>query len=291
MSSTQASRVWVPCAAVQLLLPAGLPLALTVALWPGARGPLRWSDQVTRAPSTLKRTPMIVPAGVGPLPVFLTVALKTTASPACGAAGCQLIFVTTRSQAPPPGGGGGGGASAVAPRSTAAPASACGAGVAQAAVSCLHAAVPLFSGLPQTRSTSRQNSSVNGLSLSMESSSSGLCNAPSSRCGSSPPQAASSSAAAQAARIDACVGGDARGREILIMRLLLCLAGRGSGAARGCPSPEPLARAEKQGACQSKLPLVVAANCRGFMRSAPGSAGASGRTWGLGSVAVDKGRP
>jgi hypothetical protein len=45
------------------------------------------SDQDTDVPSTLKSTPTIVPAGVGAVPWFFTVALKVTAWLAVGLMG------------------------------------------------------------------------------------------------------------------------------------------------------------------------------------------------------------
>src|SRR5258706_493848 len=67
-SSTQARTEWAPATAVQFLLPAGPLLAVSVTLCPTARDCVYVSDQEIVAPSTLKPTPRITPAGDGALP-------------------------------------------------------------------------------------------------------------------------------------------------------------------------------------------------------------------------------
>ena len=87
--------------AVQLGEPLGPLLAVKVTEAPEPREVVSVSDQLTCVPSTQKLTPIIVPAGVAPVPWFFTTALKVTALPVTGLAGFQVISVTTKSGDPP----------------------------------------------------------------------------------------------------------------------------------------------------------------------------------------------
>jgi hypothetical protein len=62
-----------------------------VVVAPAASAWVCVSDQDTGVPSTLKSAPTIVPAGVGAVPWFFTVALKVTAAPAVGLVGERSI--------------------------------------------------------------------------------------------------------------------------------------------------------------------------------------------------------
>jgi hypothetical protein len=66
-------------------------LALRVIEAPPASAWVCVSDQDTGVPSTLNSAPTIVPAGVGAVPWFFTVALKVTAWPAVGLTGERPI--------------------------------------------------------------------------------------------------------------------------------------------------------------------------------------------------------
>jgi hypothetical protein len=94
-SSTKAFTVWFPAVAGHVALDEP-PLAVKVTEAPGAKDTLLALHVYGVAlPSTVKRTPMIVPAGVAAVPWFFTVAENFTAAP--GATEGFATLVTTRS--------------------------------------------------------------------------------------------------------------------------------------------------------------------------------------------------
>src|SRR5882762_1124494 len=96
-SSTHARSVCLPELAVQVLLPVGPKLAVTVTDWPAPSDVVVLSEQVTSEPSTWKATPMMTPLGVATEPWFFTVAENVTGAPADGLVGDILMLMTVKS--------------------------------------------------------------------------------------------------------------------------------------------------------------------------------------------------
>jgi hypothetical protein len=96
-SSIHPTTVWEPIVAVHVSVPPGPPVAVATNDAPGFREVVRVSDHETGIPSTSKRTPMTVPAGVALLPTLRTVAENTTGEPEVALVGVMLPELMTRS--------------------------------------------------------------------------------------------------------------------------------------------------------------------------------------------------